>query len=170
VHILPATPADLSAILAIANDVIATSTAIYTDDPAAPEDRAAWFAARQAQGYPVLVARADDDILGFSSFGDFRPWPGYRYTVEHTVHVRADSRGKGIGGALVAALFPHAISCGKHVMIAGVDAANTASLRLHARLGFQQVATFREVGRKFGRWLDLTFLQRFLDPHGAPRP
>ncbi len=169
-HIEPATSADLPAILAITNDVIATSTAIYADDPATLADRAAWFAARQAQGYPVLVARDGEQVLGFASFGDFRPWPGYRYTVEHSVHVRADARGKGIGGALVAALFPHAQASGKHVMIAGVDAANTASLRLHARLGFERVAEFHEVGRKFGRWLDLVFLQRFLDPPGSPRP
>jgi phosphinothricin acetyltransferase len=169
-RIEPATPADLPAILAITNDVIATSTAIYADDPATLADRTAWFAARQAQGYPVLVARADGQVLGFASFGDFRPWPGYRYTVEHSVHVHAQARGKGIGHALVAALFPYALSCGKHVMIAGVDATNTASLRLHTRLGFVQVAKFREVGRKFGRWLDLVFLQRFLDPPGSPRP
>lgn len=169
-RIEPATPADLPAILAITNDVIATSAAIYADDPATLEERAAWFAARQARGYPVLVARDNAAVLGYASFGDFRPWPGYRYSVENSVHVRAEARGQGVGGALVAALFPYALACGKHVMIAGVDAANAASLRLHARLGFVQVAEIREVGRKFGRWLDLVFLQRFLDPPGSPRP
>ena len=107
--------------------------------------------------------------MGFATFGDFRPWPGYRYTVEHTVHVREDCRGQGIGSELVRALFPRATALGKHVMIAGVDAANTASIRFHEALGFEQVALLKEVGRKFDRWLDLVLLQRWLDATGAPR-
>jgi phosphinothricin acetyltransferase len=100
--------------------------------------------------------------VGFASFGDFRPWPGYRFTVEHTVHVRADYRGQGVGGSLMHPLIERAIGLGKHVMIAGVDAENAPSLRFHERLGFERVAHFREVGFKFGRWLDLVFLQRLL--------
>lgn len=164
-----ATEADLTAITAIFNEVIATSTAIYADDPFTPEDRAAWFAARQAAGYPVLVAQEGDEVLGLASFGDFRPWPGYRHTVEHSVHVRADARGRGLGTALVSALFEPARALGKHVMIAGVDAANAGSIRMHERLGFARGAVLREVGRKFGRWLDLELMQRFLDAPGAPR-
>ena len=99
-------------------------------------------------------------VLGFSTFGDFRAWPGYRYTVEHTVHVRADRRGQGVGRRLVEALFPRAAALGKHMMIAGVDAANDASIRFHERLGFVRAAHLREVGYKFGRWLDLVLLQR----------
>src|ERR1051326_1718361 len=158
---------DLPGILAIYNDVIATSTAVYTSEPATLGERRAWFAARSAHGFPVLIAADRDDILGFSSFG---AWPGYRYTVEHSVHVRADVRGRGVGRALVEALFPAALTMGKHVMIGGVDAANDASIRFHARLGFEHVACFREVGHKFGRWLDLIFMQRFLDPPGCARP
>jgi L-amino acid N-acyltransferase YncA len=94
---------------------------------------------------------------------------GNRYTVEHTVHVRHDVRGQGVGSTLVEALFPRAIALGKHVMIGGIDAANEASIRFHERLGFERVAYFREVGHKFGRWLDLVFMQRFLDTPGAPR-
>jgi phosphinothricin acetyltransferase len=118
----------------------------------------------------VLVAVAGSEVLGFASFGEWRgAWPGYRYTVEHSVHVRGDVRGRGVGRALLEALFPAALALGKHVMIGGIDAANDASIRFHARLGFERVACFREVGHKFGRWLDLIFMQRFLDPPGAPR-
>ena len=161
---------DLPAILAIHNDVIATSTAIYSSAPSSLEERRAWFDARVAAGFPVRVAEVDGTVGGFASFGEFRgAWPGYRYSVEHSVHVRADCRGQGLGAALVAALLQDAAALGKHVMIGGIDAANTASLRLHARLGFAQVAHLREVGHKFGRWLDLVLVQRFIDAPGAAR-
>ena len=153
---------DLPGILAIYNDVIATSTAIYRDEPATMEDRLQWLTARQAAHQPVLVAVDGSDVLGFASFGDFRPWPGYRYTVEHTVHIRAGQRGRGLGTMLMEPLFDRARSLGKHVMVAGVDAENVGSLRFHERLGFIRVAHFREVGFKFGRWLDLVFLQKHL--------
>jgi phosphinothricin acetyltransferase len=171
VIIRPAGDPDLPGLLAIYNDVIATSTAIYTEAPASLDDRRAWLEGRRAQGFPVLVAAEGDEILGFSSFGEWRgAWPGYRHTVEHSVHVRADRRGQGLGRRLVEALFPLAQDLGKHVVIAGVDAANAPSLRFHERLGFEPVAHFREVGHKFGHWLDLVFLQRFLDAPGATRP
>ena len=130
------------------------------------DERRAW-----SMGFPIVVA-ADpgDGVLGFASFGEWRGvWPGYRYTVEHSVHVRADVRGRGIGRALVESLFPLALGQGKHVMIGGIDAANDASIRFHERRGFERVAHFREVGHKFGRWLDLVFMQRFLDPPGTIR-
>lgn len=167
--IRPATEADLPAITDIYNTVIATSTAIYMDDPVTLDDRRAWFAARQAAQYPVLVADDGDGVAGFATFGDFRAFPGYRHTVEHSVHIRADARGRGLGTALVSALFEPARALGKHVMIAGVDAANEGSIRMHERLGFERGAVLREVGRKFGRWLDLAFMQKFLDAPGAPR-
>jgi phosphinothricin acetyltransferase len=167
--IRPATEADLPAITAIFNDVIANSTAIYADDPLTLEDRSAWFAQRRDAGYPVLVADDGADVLGVASFGDFRAWPGFRHTVEHSVHIRADARGRGLGSALVAALFEPARALGKHVMIAGIDAANDGSIRMHERLGFRRGAVLREVGRKFGRWLDLEFMQKRLDEAGAAR-
>ena len=154
--------ADLPGILAIYNEVLATSTAIYTEQPATLDERKAWFLSRRAQSYPVLVFAQESAVEGFATFGDFRARPGYRFTVEHTVHVHCDCRGTGIGQALVRALFPHARRLGKHVMLAGVDAANDRSIRFHERLGFGQVARFREVGWKFDRWLDLVFLQRML--------
>lgn len=169
-HIRDATPDDLDAILDIFNDVIATSTAVYSLQPTTLAERRAWFDARRAAGFPVLVAEQGGEVRGFASFGDFRgTWPGYRYSVEHSVHVRADSRGRGVGRRLLESLFPRALAMGKHVMVGGVDADNAASLRLHEALGFERVAHFREVGRKFGRWLDLVFVQRCLDGAGAAR-
>ena len=151
---------DLAGIVAIYNEVIATSTAVYSSTPVTLEERRQWRCARIESGYPVLVAADESGVIGFSTFGDFRSWPGSRYTVEHTVHVRADRRGSGVGTKLLEALFPRAAALGKHMMIAGVDAANTASIRFHERLGFEQAGCLREVGHKFGRWLDLVFLQR----------
>ncbi len=155
---------DLPGLLAIYNDVIATSTAIYSNLPVTLEDRTQWWRARVAQGYPVLVASDNSGVLGFCTFGDFRPWPGYRFTVEHSVHVRANCRGQGVGKELVKALFPRATALGKHVMIAGVDAANAGSIRFHEQLGFERAGQLREVGHKFDRWLDLVFLQRWIAP------
>lgn len=169
-QIRPATIADLPAITDIHNDVIATSTAVYSMAPGTLAERQVWFDARTAAGFPVLVAVGVSGVIGFASFGDFRGlWPGYRYSVEHSVHVHADQRGKGVGSSLVRALFPVASALDKHVMIGGIDAANAGSLRMHEQLGFERVALFPEVGRKFGRWLGLVFVQRFLDAPGAER-
>jgi L-amino acid N-acyltransferase len=154
---------DLPGVLAIFNDVIAHTTAVYREQPVTLEERASWRKSRLEQGFPVLVAKDDSGVLGFASFGEFRAWPCYRNTVEHTVHVRADARGQGIGRSLLEALLPLAQHLGKHVMVAGIDADNAVSRRLHEQLGFQEVGRFREVGRKFDRWLDLVFLQRLLE-------
>ena len=168
-QIRSATEADLPEILQIYNEVIANSTAIYSEQPVTLEDLVTWFNTRRAQHYPVLVATDASGVVGFSSFGDFRAWPCYRFTVEHSVHIRADQRSRGIGRALIEALVPEASVLGKHVLIAGIDASNIASLSLHRRLGFEQVAHFHEVGRKFDRWLDLVFMQRLLDSSISPR-
>jgi phosphinothricin acetyltransferase len=154
---------DVPGILAIYNDVIATSTAVYREEPATLDDRRQWFDGRQAQGSPILVATDDSGIVGFASYGDFRSWPGYRFTVEHTVHIRADQRGQGVGTRLMQALIERAVAQGKHVMVGGVDADNEPSLRFHERLGFVRAARLQQVGFKFGRWLDLVFVQRILD-------
>ncbi len=151
---------DLGEILAIYNQVIAESTAVFTEMPATLEDRKAWWQSRVAAGYPVLVAAEGATVRGFATFGDFRSWPGYRFTVEHSVHVADGSRGRGIGRQLVEALFPRAEALRKHIMVAGIDAANTASIRFHERLRFERVGLLREVGYKFGRRLDLALLQR----------
>ncbi len=150
---------DLPEILAIYNEVIRNSTAVYTEVELTPERGAAWFDAKLASGFPLLVARDASGIAGFGSFGEFRAWPCYRHSVEHSVHVRADCRGRGFGRMLVTALMGRASAMQKHVMIAGIDADNHSSIQLHLHLGFTQVGHFHEVGFKFGRWLDLVFLQ-----------
>ena len=166
-----AAESDLEGILEIYNDVIRTSTAVYSVEPVALEERRSWLAARRERGFPVLVATDGPEVLGFASFGDWRGnWNGYRYTVEHSVHVRAEVRRRGVGRELVEALIPRARDLGRHVMIGSIDATNLDSLLFHQRLGFERVAHFREVGRKFGRWLDLVFMQRWLDAPGALRP
>lgn len=156
-----ATEDDLPAILAIYNHVIAHTTAVYTETPAPLEDRQAWLKARRAAGLPVLVVD-DGGVIGFASFGDFRPWPGYARSVEHSVHVREDVRGRGVGSALVRRLIDEAQARNKHVMVGGIDAANAASIALHRKLGFVEAGVLREVAQKFGRWLDLLFMQRLL--------
>ena len=98
---------DLPGILAIYNEVIATSTAIYSLEPVTLDNRRAWFDARRAAGYPVLVAADADEVVGFASFGEWRgTWPGYRYTVEHSVHVRRDRRGRASVGSCSRHCFP----------------------------------------------------------------
>ena len=160
IEVCDASESDLAALVAIYNEVIANSTAVFSHLPVTLDERRGWWRARLAQGYPVLVAHDARGVAGFASFGDFRAASGYRFTVEHTVHVRADGRRRGIGTRLVSALFPRAVRCGKRVMIAGVDADNAAAIGFHERLGFERVGLLREVGRKFDRWLDLVFLQR----------
>ncbi len=152
---------DLPGILAIYNHVIATSNAVYTETAATLDDRRAWLAARRAANFPVLVAD-DAGIMGFASFGDFRPWPGYARTVEHSVYVHDAAHRRGVGTALVRCLIDEARRRGKHVMIGGIDATNLASIRLHCKLGFTEAGTLREVARKFDRWLDLVLMQRML--------
>jgi phosphinothricin acetyltransferase len=168
IEIREAHEGDLPAILDIYNDVVATSTAIYRDEPATLDDRRSWFAARRAEGQPVLVAIEGDAVVGFAAFGGFRPWPGYRFTVEHSVHVRSGRRGQGVGAALMTPLIERATALGMHVMIAGIDADNAGSIRFHERLGFDKVAHMKQVGFKFGRWLDLVLMQRLLTD-GNPR-
>jgi L-amino acid N-acyltransferase YncA len=160
-QIRDATEDDLPGILAIYNHVIATSNAVYTETAATLDDRRTWLAARRAGNFPVLVAD-DAGIKGFASFGDFRPWPGYALTVEHSVYVHDAAHRRGVGTALVGRLIDEAQRRGKHVMIGGVDAANTASIGMHRKLGFTEAGHLREVARKFGRWLDLVLMQRML--------
>ena len=158
-----ATDDDLPAVVAIYNDVIRTSTAIYREEPATLAERQAWNETRKTNGYPLLVARTDDTpVAGFATFGDFRAWPGYRFTVEHSVHVAESHRGRGIGTALMRELIGRGAALGKHVMVAGIDADNAGSIRMHERLGFEQTGHLKQVGWKFGRWLDLVFMQRQL--------
>ncbi len=158
-------PADVPAITDLTNALIATTTYEWTETPYTVEDRRAWLAAKARDGMVVLVAEADGQVVGFAGYGDFRDtsrWPGYRFTVEHTVHVREDHWGRGVGGRLLDALADRARAAGKRVMVAGIDGSNEDSIRFHARRGFVEVARLPGVGEKFGRRLDLVLMQREL--------
>ena len=163
-----ATEHDLPAIRAIYNDAVLNTTAIWNEQPVDLANRQAWFSARQAQQYPILVAVDNDEVTGYASFGDWRPFEGFRYSVEHSVYVRNDQRGKGLGPHLMQALIERARSCGKQVMVAAIESGNLASIRLHERLGFVTTGQMPQVGIKFGRWLDLTFMQLTLNPGAEP--
>ena len=157
-----ATENDLPQILDIYNEIIMHTTAVYYYEPHTLEMRKAWFAERKQQGFPVFVAEEDGIILGLSSIGPFRLPTAYKYSVENTVHVSAQARGKGIGKLLMPPIIESAKKLNMHTIIAGIDATNEVSLHLHKSFGFEEVAHFKEVGFKFGRWLDLKFLQLML--------
>ena len=160
-----ATVDDLPAIVDIYNDVIATTTAIYRDDPVTLEDRAAWLDERRAAGFPVLVARdeATRRVVALGSYGWFKASPpGYATTVEHTVMVAPHARGGGLGTRLLQALTEHAGAAGFHMMVGLIDGANTGSIALHERLGFGRVGRLPEVARKDDAWVDLVLVQRSL--------
>ena len=161
--IRPATEADLPAILAIYNDAVINTAAIWNDDIVDLDNRIAWFRTRLGQGFPVLVAVEGETVLGYASYGDFRAFQGYRFTVENSIYVATSARGKGAGSSLLAALVDAAKEQGKHMMVAGIEAGNDVSLRLHVKQGFVETARMPELGFKFGRYLDLVFLQKTLD-------
>ena len=163
-----ATLEDAEDILAIYNYAVLNTTAVWTDGAVNLASRREWMTGRQQAGYPVLVAMKGRDVVGFASFGDFRPFPGYRHTVENSVYVDERHHRAGIGRSLVAALIERATALNKHAMIAGIDAANAGSIGLHASLGFIEVARMPEVGCKFGRWLDLVFMQKQLASNVKP--
>ena len=163
-----ATEQDLPAIRDIYNDAVLNTTAIWNEQPVDLANRLAWFTARQAQRYPILVAVENHEVTGYASFGDWRPFEGFRYSVEHSVYVRNDQRGKGLGPRLMQTLIERARAGGKHVMVAAIESSNQASLRLHERLGFMTTGQMPQVGIKFGRWLDLTFMQLTLNPGAEP--
>lgn len=160
---------DIEAILAIYNDAVSNTLAIWNERTVDAANRAAWLADRQRAGYPVLVAiDAEGSVAGYASFGDWRPFEGFRHTVEHSVYVRADRRGAGVGKALMVELIARARGLRKHVMVAGIEAGNAGSIALHKQLGFEEVGLMRQVGTKFGAWLDLAFLQLQLDARSDP--
>lgn len=160
-----ATIADLAQITAIYNALLETTTHEWTETLHTVSERAEWLAGQRAAGYPALVAADGNEVVGWATYGDFRDstrWPGYRHTVEHSIHVREDCWGRGVGRALVEALIDRARGEGKHVMVAGIDAGNIESIRFHERVGFFEVARMPEIGEKFGRRLDLVLMQRML--------
>ncbi len=159
VHVRYAAEQDLPEILTIYNDVIVNTSAVYDYEPHTLEMRTAWFNTKKEQGFPVFVAEEDGKILGLSSIGPFRAWAAYKYSVENSIYVADAARGKGIGKKLMPPLIESAKQLGMHTIVAGIDATNEASIKLHRYFGFEEVALFKEVGWKFNKWLDLKFLQ-----------
>ncbi|GAA3846163.1 GNAT family N-acetyltransferase [Streptomyces coacervatus] len=153
-----ARPEDAKAIRAIRNHAIEHSTALWTTTQQSPAEAEAWLAAHLERG-SAFAAEVEGEVAGFAVYGPWRELDGYRHTVEDSVYVRDGRHGLGIGSALLAALIAGAREAGHHVVIADIEAGNTASIRLHERFGFQHVGTVQEVGTKFGRRLDLTIMR-----------
>jgi phosphinothricin acetyltransferase len=158
-----------AAVRDIYNDAIANTTALYDYRPRSMETVLQWFGAKAREGYPVLAAVDGAGVLrGFASYGSFRAWPAYQYTVEHSLYVHRNWQRAGVGRALLAAIVDHAAARGYRTVIGGIDADNAASIALHRAQGFECAGTIRDAGYKFGRWLDLAFYQKLLS--GPERP
>lgn len=156
-------------ILDIFNEAIANSTALYDYHPRTLESMVPWFNNKIAGQFPVIGAVDDSaQLLGFASYGTFRAWPAYKYSVEHSVYVQRNHRGAGIGFALMQQLISAAVEQQYHVMVGAIDLANSASIVLHERLGFGHAGTIRQAGFKFGHWLDLAFFQLTLPTPSEP--
>ena len=156
-------------ILAIFNEAIANSTALYDYRPRAAESMVGWFEAKTKGRYPVIGIEDDSGTLvGFGSYGAFRAWPAYKYTVEHSIYIDSRFRGQGHGRVLLEALIAAAVEQDYHVMVGGIDASNAVSIKLHESLGFTHCGTVKQAGFKFGRWLDLALYQKILTTPAAP--
>ncbi len=159
---------DCAAIAEIYNHAVVNTAAIWNDQTVDVDNRIAWFEARALLGYPVLVSEENGVVTGYASFGDWRAFDGFRHTVEHSVYVHPEHQGKGLGLALMERLINEAKRVGKHVMVAGIESQNHGSIHLHSKLGFVTTGQMPQVGTKFGRWLDLTFMQLQLDNRTDP--
>lgn len=167
--IIPCDSSFSDQILAIFNDAILNSTALYDYKPRTPEMMAAWFAVKAKGNYPILGAVAESgELMGFASYGTFRPHPGYKYTVEHSVYVAAKFRGQGIGKRLLQEIISAARTQNYHVLVGCIDSENSVSIALHQAFGFQYAGTIRQAGFKFGRWLDVVFYQLVLETPAQP--
>ena len=154
--------ADLPAILEIYNAAVLNETSIWNDDVSDLADRRAWWQARTAQGFPVYVADVDGAVSGYGTFGEFRANQGYRFAVEHSIYVPATAQRRGIGSVLLTRLIAEARRTNKHAMVGGIASDNVGSIALHQRFGFVETGRLPQVGFKFGRWLDLVFMQKLL--------
>ncbi len=155
---------DLPAILEIYNEAVLNTTASYDYEPRTLEQRIAWYEDHLKDNFPVFVAVNDAGrVVGWSSLSHFRDRIGYRFTTENSIYVAADQRGKGVGKLLMPPLIEGAKQRGLHAIIAGIDGSNEASVRLHAAFGFVKVGQLKQVGFKFGRWLDVIYMELLLE-------
>ncbi len=153
---------DIPAILEIVNHEILHSTVLYEYESRSLEAQLTWFKEKQEANWPIIVAELHSTVVGFGTYGSFRARPAYQNSIEHSVYVHKDHRGKAIGTALLIALIQRAKSNGFHTMIAGIDSSNMGSVEFHRKFGFEVVGTFKEVGFKFDKWLDVVFMQLLL--------
>lgn len=155
---------DLPSILEIYNHAVLNTTATYDYEPRSLEHRQKWFDDHCQAGFPVFVAvDPAGRICGWSSLNRYHDRMGYRFTTENSIYVAHDQRGKGVGKLLLAPLITSASALKLHAILAGIDAENAVSIRLHASFGFEPVARFKQVGFKFGRWLDVIYMERLLE-------
>lgn len=157
------------AILDIFNDAILTSTALYDYKPRHIDSMTPWFASKLTNNFPVIGLEDEQGVLlGFASYGTFRAWPAYKYSVEHSIYIHKDHRGKGLGKVLLMALIDAARERDVHTLIGAIDATNGGSIALHEKNGFSHTGTFRQAAFKFDRWLDLAFYQLILATPSKP--
>ena len=156
-------------VLDILNQAIVSSTALYDYKPRTVETMVGWFKQKNIGGFPVIGATNDaGQLMGFATYGTFRAWPAYKYSVEHSVYIHIDHRGKGLGRLLMQQLIISARRQQYHTMIGGIDISNIASISLHEKLGFTHAGTIKQAAYKFDRWLDLGFYQLLLDSPKHP--
>lgn len=153
---------DLHEILKIVNHEILHSTVLYEYELRTIEQQTDWFNEKMALEWPIIVAEFEGNVIGFGTYGSFRARPAYSKSIEHSVYVHKDFRGKAVGNTLMVELIRSAKERGFHTMIAGIDSSNQGSVEFHRKFGFETVGTFKEVGFKFDKWLDVTFMQRML--------
>jgi phosphinothricin acetyltransferase len=157
------------AIREILNEAIENSTALYDYQPRSKESMVGWFESKRAGDFPVIgVESAEGKLLGFATYGTFRAWPAFKYSVEHSIYVHHEHRGQGLGEKLLAAIIEAAREQQKHVLIGGIDSSNSGSIALHEKHGFKKVGELPQVGFKFGRWLDMAFYQLMLETPQNP--
>jgi L-amino acid N-acyltransferase len=150
---------DLAKMLEIYNDAVRTTTAVWNETARTEQEQREWLESKRTHSLPVLVAEQQGELLGFCTYGPFRAWSGYRFTVENSIYVHRDYRRRGVARDLLNALITHARAQKLHTMIAGIEAENLASLQLHEAAGFMKAAHLHEVGYKFNRWLDLILME-----------
>lgn len=168
-HLIECDRPQLAAIGDIFNDAITNSTSLYDYRPRSGEQLDAWFASKRQGGFPVIGLVDDDSqLMGFASYGPFRSWPAYKYTVEHSLYVARSYRRRGVGARLLEAIVQRASDQQYHVLVGAIDAANQASITLHQRFGFTHVGSLKQVGFKFGRWLDVCLYQLILQTPDQP--
>ena len=162
-NVRPTTRDDLFGILEIYNEAVLNTTASYDYEPRTLEHRIAWFEDHVKNNLPVLVVVNEAGrVVGWGALNRYHDRKGYQFTAENSVYVAANLRGSGIGRLLMRPLVDAARERGLHAILAGIDAENEASIRLHASFGFLKVAHLKQVGFKFGRWLDVVYMELLL--------